>query len=423
MQRVLSDDERIDWLRLARTDGIGPATFHRLLRTYETPKAAIAAAPEIARRAGRASMTLHTQADAEKELKALKKRGARLLASSEPGFPKLLTQIDPPPPIIAVQGNIALFEKPAIAIVGSRNASAAGLRMARELAEELSAKGYLVVSGLARGIDGAAHKASMEGGTAAVLAGGLDHIYPQEHASLYEAIAERGILISENAFGTNANARDFPRRNRLVSGLSLGVVVVEAALQSGSLITARTALEQNREVMAVPASPLDPRSRGTNDLIRQGATLVENAEDIIRAIAAPEFDMPLLRARPSKPRATHPAPEETLLAPADLSDQIRALLSAAPVAIDEIVRQTGAPASEVSAAILELELAGLAISTPGGGVAAGSRQARRWSSQTLHRAQSLDAGGQNHDLRRHQLRLLGQLGEVAEHIMYVARRG
>lgn len=370
MQVALSEEERIDWLRLARTDGIGPVTFHRLLRTYGSVKAALAAAPEIAKRAGRASITLHSRADAEKELKALKKRGARLLASCEPEFPKLLAQIDPAPPIIAVQGDVTLFQKPAIAIVGSRNASAAGLRMARELAAELSAKGYLVVSGLARGVDGAAHKAALDGGTAAVLAGGLDHVYPQEHAGLYDAIAERGLLISENAFGVTASARDFPRRNRLVSGLSLGVVVVEAALQSGSLITARTALEQNREVMAVPASPLDPRARGANDLIKQGATLVENADDVIRAIAAPEFDMPLLRARQSAARPRPTAPQETLLTPGDLSNQIRALLSAAPVAIDEIVRQTGATAADVSAAILELEMAGLAVSAPGGGIAA-----------------------------------------------------
>lgn len=371
MQIALSDEERIDWLRLARTDGIGPTTFHRLLRTYGSAKVALTAAPEIAKRGGRSSMKVHSEADAEAELKALKKRGARMLASCEPDFPALLNQIDPPPPLIAIQGDLTLFKKPAIAIVGSRNASAAGLRMARELTADLSAKGYLIVSGLARGIDGAAHKAALDGGTAAVLAGGLDHIYPQEHAGLYEAIAERGILISENAFGATASARDFPRRNRLVSGLSLGVVVIEAALQSGSLITARTALEQNREVMAVPASPLDPRARGANDLIKQGATLVENAEDIIRAISAPEFDMPLLRARQPAAQSRTQANEETLLAAADLSDQIRALLSAAPVAIDEIVRQTGASAAEVSAAILELELAGLAVATPGGGVAAG----------------------------------------------------
>jgi DNA processing protein len=371
MQAALSDEERIDWLRLARTDGIGPTTFHRLLRTYGSAKVALAAAPEIAKRAGRASIQVHSMADAEVELKALKKRGARLLASCEPDFPKLLAQIDPPPPLIAVQGDLALFMKPAIAIVGSRNASAAGLRMARELAEELSAKNYLIVSGLARGIDGAAHKAALEGGTAAVLAGGLDHIYPQEHAGLYDAIAERGLLISENAFGANANARDFPRRNRLVSGLSLGVVVVEAALQSGSLITARTALEQNREVMAVPASPLDPRSRGGNDLIKQGATLIENADDVIRAISAPEFDMPLMRSRTPLARTQRTAPADALTDATGLAEQIRAMLSAAPVAIDELVRQTGASAAEVSAAVLELEMAGFAVSVPGGGVAAG----------------------------------------------------
>lgn len=375
MQKALSEEERIDWLRLARTDGIGPTTFHRLLRTYGSAKIALAAAPEIAKRSGRASINVHSETAAEKELKALKKRGARLLASCEPDFPALLNQIDPPPPLIAVQGDLTLFQKPAIAIVGSRNASAAGLRMARELAADLSARGYLIVSGLARGIDGTAHKAALEGGTAAVLAGGLDHIYPQEHTELYDSIAERGVLISENAFGATANARDFPRRNRLVSGLSLGVVVVEAALQSGSLITARTALEQNREVMAVPASPLDPRSRGANDLIKQGATLVENADDVIRAISAPEFDMPLLRMRQpatrSSGRSAALSPEEPLAAAGDLSDQIRTLLSAAPVAMDEIVRQTGASAAEVSAAVLELELAGLAVSTPGGGVISG----------------------------------------------------
>ncbi|MET0545650.1 MAG: DNA-processing protein DprA [Caulobacterales bacterium] len=368
MTRALSDAELLDWLRLARTDGVGPVTFHRLIRTYGSASVALNAAPDIAKRAGRATpMSVYAREDAEAELKALRKREARLLPSCDPDFPKLLLQIEPVPPVIAVLGDLALFEKPPIAMVGSRNASAASLRIARDLAGDLSARGYLVVSGLARGIDGAVHAASLEGGTVAVLAGGLNHVYPPEHAELYAQIAERGILVSENRLGANAIARDFPRRNRLISGLSLGVIVVEAALQSGSLITARTALEQNREVMAVPGSPLDPRSRGTNDLIKQGAILVENADDIIRAINTPRLDHPLLGLA----RETGGDWPDGAYEPAEtgLLERLRELLSPMPTHLDELVRATGASAAEISAAVLELELAGQAVSSPGGRVA------------------------------------------------------
>jgi DNA processing protein len=364
--RPLAFSERVDWLRLARTEGVGPVTFQRLLRAYGSAATALEIAPDLARRAGRSGqLKPYARGAAEAELDALERHGARLIAACEPDFPPLLAQLEPPPPVIAALGDATLLQKPAIAMVGSRNASAAGLRMARDLATELGEAGYVVVSGMARGIDGAAHAAALQSGTIAVLAGGLDHIYPPEHDALYAQIAEQGALISESPLGYVAAARDFPRRNRLISGLSLGVVVVEAALQSGSLITARTALEQNREVMAVPGSPLDPRSRGGNDLLKQGAVLVENADDVVRAINALQL-----------PGAREPASDwngpPSSMAPAEraLVEQVRALLSPTAVSLDELARLTGASAAEIAAAVVELELAGYALSAPGGRVAA-----------------------------------------------------
>jgi DNA processing protein len=271
----LTDAERIDRLRLIRSDNVGPRTFRSLVRHFGSARAALERLPELARRGGASrSQRICSEADAHRELDASARLGVRLIAPEETGYPPRLAMLEDAPPLLGVRGNIDALMRPMIAIVGSRNASAAGLKFAAVLARDLSDAGFVVASGLARGIDQAAHRASIEGGTLAVLAGGHDKIYPPEHTDLLHALLASGGAISEMPLGHVARAHDFPRRNRLVSGASLGVVVVEAAMRSGSLTTARLAGEQGREVFAVPGSPLDPRAAGTNDLIKQGATLI-----------------------------------------------------------------------------------------------------------------------------------------------------
>ena len=352
---LLSDVERVAWLRLARTPNVGPVAFEHLLQRCGSAARAVDALPDLARR----SVSIPTKADAEREFEAGDRLGATLICGAEPAFPPLLAAIDPPPPLIWVLGDAGLLPRSAVAIVGARVASAAGQRFARGLAAELGQAGKLIVSGLARGIDGAAHEGSLATGTVAVLGGGVGDIYPPEHAGLHAAIAERGAIVSESPPDHRAQARDFPRRNRLISGLSLAVVVVEAELKSGSLITARLAAEQGREVLAVPGSPLDPRARGTNDLLRQGATVCESAEDVLRALEG----LGGLRERERR-RWTGPAD-----APPDgLRDRVEALLSPTPVTIDELVRAAGAPAPAVFAALVELSVAGEAVFGPGGTV-------------------------------------------------------
>lgn len=363
MSRPLGPAERIAWLRLARTDGVGPVTFAQLIARYRTPEAALEAIPELARRGGRAHPPrIPRIADAEAELDAGERLGARMLAACEPEFPPLLAALDPPPPLIWTKGEAALAARPGVAVVGARIASAAGQKFARDLAREVGAAGYPIVSGLARGVDGAAHQGALETGTVAVLGGGVDDVYPPEHAGLYAQIAERGCIVSESPPGARAQARDFPRRNRLISGLSLAVVVVEAELRSGSLITARLAGEQGREVLAVPGSPIDPRAKGTNDLIRQGAALCEGAEDVLRVIAG----LPQLRedAPVYEPGDSEDAGDDAL------RDEIAALLSPTPVGRDELARITGASAAKVGAALVELALAGRAELLSGGLVVA-----------------------------------------------------
>ncbi|MGE0047169.1 MAG: DNA-processing protein DprA, partial [Hyphomonadaceae bacterium] len=263
MTRPLARSELIAWARLARTPRIGPMTFARMIARFKTAGAALDALPRVSH--GKLEAP---GADAtERELDGLEKIGARLLASCEPDYPALLAKVDPPPPVIAVRGKLALTKERTVALVGGREASAAGLKLAETIASELGALGFVVVSGLARGIDGAAHRASLETGTIAVLAGGLDQPYPPQNLKLHDRIAEEGLVVSEAPLGTVARARDFPRRNHIISGLSLGVVVIEAAVRSGSLITARAAAEQGREVMAAPGSPLDIRAKGGNALI------------------------------------------------------------------------------------------------------------------------------------------------------------
>lgn len=361
--RALSHVERADWLRLARTPTVGPVTFAGLIARYGDAAAALDALPGLARRGGAgAPLRIPGRDAAEREMAALEARDGRVIASCEPDFPPLLAALDPPPPCIGIIGAAHLLTKPAVAIVGARNASAAGLRMASTLARELGEAGYLVVSGLARGIDGAAHQAGLETGTAAVVAGGPDHIYPPEHEALYREIAARGVIVSENAPGYRATARDFPRRNRLVSGLSLGVVVVEAAQKSGTLITARLAGEQGREVMAVPGSPLDPRAKGTNRLLRDGAALVETAQDVIDALAQVR---PLGAWEGGAEYASQSL--SAMEAEADAArSRILELLSPTPMPRDELARLAGVRSGVALAALMELELAGRATLYPGG---------------------------------------------------------
>ncbi len=349
-------NDLIHWLRLSRIPGIGPVNFHRLLETYDTAEAACEAlsrthyAPSIP-----AVDDLNLEIDHASDL------GIRFLPANHPDYPGMLKMIDPPPPVISVWGGIDLSAKPCVAIIGSRNASAIGQRFARQLASELGAAGLTIVSGLARGIDTAAHHGSLETGTIAVLGGGVDHIYPRQNADLYEAIKETGALISESPLGYRATAKDFPRRNRIISGLSLGVIVVEAAERSGTLITARYALEQNREVMAAPGSPLDPRTKGCNRLIREGAHLIENAQDVLDVVSRLNA-IKRVQSRSPEPRLTPANPASQSRA----REQLLSLLSPTPTPKDELIRLSGLSASDANAALLELELSGDVIVEPDG---------------------------------------------------------
>ena len=348
--------QRIDWLRLIRTENIGPASFRRLINRFGSAAAALDALPALSRKAGRKPVRCPTQAEIEDEIARLDALGGRFVAMRDTDYPDLLRHIPGPPPVIAVRGGAALDWTKTVGMVGARNASTAGLRMTRLLAGELGAAGYAIVSGLARGIDAAAHVAALDTGTIAVLAGGLDRIYPEQNISLSEEIVARGgALISEMPLGWEPRARDFPRRNRIVSGLSLGVIVIEAAKRSGSLITARLALEQNRDVFAVPGSPLDARSEGANALIQQGAMLVTAASDIINSLAeADPCRLPLFE------------PEEDFIAPGpadampDDSDRDRLLsaLSPTPVTVDELIAHTGIAAGALQTLLMELDIAG-----------------------------------------------------------------
>jgi DNA processing protein len=301
--------------------------------------------------------------DAEQEIAAAQRLGARFVALGEADYPAYLQAIDDAPPLLAVRGNAGVLRGPLVAMVGSRNASAAGVKMAERLARELGAAGFGVASGLARGIDAAAHRASLATGTVAVLAGGQDRVYPPEHASLVDALLESGVAICEMPFGWEPRARDFPRRNRLISGVSLGVVVIEAAKKSGSLITARMALEQNREVFAVPGSPLDPRAEGANGLLKQGAVLVTEVEDIVNVLR------PIIGHPPEQPME-EPEPAAPADAPAaSARARIIALMEPTPVAIDDLIRLSGCSPAAVQTALLELELAGRLDRQRGGLVA------------------------------------------------------
>ncbi len=360
----LTDEQRLAWLRLIRSERVGPATFRTLINQYGTATAALAALPGLARRGGASGGgDIASHADAEAEMRAAERASARFVGMGEPDYPPWLRQADQPPPLLAVRGAAAPLAGPAVAIVGSRNASIAGLKIAGQLARDLGTAGFTIISGLARGIDGAAHKAALETGTIAVFAGGVDMVYPAENEDLFAMILQSGgCAISEMPMGLEPRGRDFPRRNRIIAGASLGTIVVEAAKRSGSLITARLALEQNREVMAVPGSPLDPRAGGTNGLLKQGARIVTQARDVIEALS------PLLDHLPADPgliaesEADAPPPAEP-----DNSDRGRVVegLGPVPTEIDEIIRHTGVPARMVRVILLELDLAGKLEHHPG----------------------------------------------------------
>ena len=354
----LSEAERFARLRLARTDRVGPVSFRQLLDRYGTAERALDALPDLVRRAGGRGEGPAAISQIEQELAAGDRIGARLVVLGDADFPDMLAATDPPPPVLWGLGDVALMSRPCVAVVGARIASAGGQRIARGLAQQLGEAGHVVVSGLARGIDGAAHAGALPTGTVAVLGGGVDDVYPPDNADLYRQIVERGCVVSESPVGARAQAKDFPRRNRIISGLSRGVIVVEAELRSGSLITARLAGEQGRDVFAVPGSPLDPRSRGPNELLRQGAILCEGLEDVerafqtLRSLREPEHDNPF-----------RGAPDEV---DAALIERVAALLSPTPTPRDELARATGAPIGAVAAALLELSLAGRATLLPGG---------------------------------------------------------
>ncbi|RWO18716.1 MAG: DNA-protecting protein DprA [Mesorhizobium sp.] len=362
----LSDRQRLSWLRLIRTPNVGAATFRDLINGFGSAETALEMLPELMVSGGaRKAVRIPTVAEAEAELETARRAGARFVGIGEADYPPLMKSMDHPPPLLAVKGEGAVFRLPAVAIVGARNASLAGIKMARTLAAELGRDGFGIVSGLARGIDTAAHQGSLASGTIGVLAGGLDLPYPPENAALCNEIAERGgAIISEMPFGWQPRAQDFPRRNRLVAGAALGLVVVEAALRSGSLISARLAGEMGRLVFAVPGSPLDPRAAGANALLKDGATLVTEAADITGAIAplvgklAPRT--PLLEEPPDF-SATPPPGED------DRAGVIEAL-GPTPVAIDEIIRHTGLHPAQVFMVLLELDLAGRLERHAGGNV-------------------------------------------------------
>lgn len=351
----LDPAERFARLRLARTDRIGPVAFAQLIGRYGSALSALDALPNLVRKSGSASVPPPVET-VEREIAAGDAIGARLLVLGDSDYPEMLAALDPPPPILWTRGRVDLLNQPSVAIVGARIASAGGQRIARGLAQQLGQAGHVVVSGMARGIDAAAHGGALATGTVAVLGGGVNDIYPSEHADLYARLTDQGCVVSESPVGARAQARDFPRRNRIISGLSRGVVVVEAEVRSGSLITARLAAEQGRDVFAVPGSPLDPRARGPNELLRQGAILCEGIEDIDRAFNT----LRTLREPPADPMRFDGDIDDAFL------DRVAVLLSPTPTPRDEIARALNAPVSQVAAALLELSLTGRADLLPGG---------------------------------------------------------
>ncbi|MDQ3471092.1 MAG: DNA-processing protein DprA [Pseudomonadota bacterium] len=343
-------DDLIDRIRLVRSPGIGPVTFRQLIARFGTPAAALSAIPDLALRGGGKAPRLVSSAEAEQEAARVDKLGGRYLALGRGLYPSLLAEMDDAPPLLIAKGDLKLLDKRAVAMVGARNASAAACRFARTLAHDLGLEGIALVSGLARGVDSAAHDGALDSGTVGVVAGGIDVFYPPENEARQTAMFERGLVLAEMPPGTEPRARHFPYRNRIIAGMSVGTVVVEAAPRSGSLITARLAAEAGREVMAVPGSPLDPRAQGCNQLIRDGATLVQNAADVMEAVQPYQTSVasPAARFEPHVPEALD----------GQALDDVEQLLGPSPVPVDEIIRLSGASSGAVQMALLELDLAG-----------------------------------------------------------------
>jgi len=354
---LLSDQQRLNWLRLIRTRNVGPVTFWRMINHFGGAARALEMLPEYVRRGGKKAAPPITQAMVERELDAARKQGATLVARGEPGYPPLLAHLDAPPPLLYVKGNKQLADLPAIAIVGSRNASAIGQKFTRKIAGELAREGYAVVSGLARGIDTAAHAGALHTATIAVIAGGAGNYYPPQNSDLQRQIEQIGLLVTENPPGFEPRAQDFPRRNRIIAGSALGTLVVEANLRSGSLITARLANEQGRHVMAVPGHPLDPRAKGPNSLIRSGASLIGTVEDVIEDLS-PMSQSPY-REQPSLLEGPEQQPEiEKPEADQNSRDIILNALSITSIDIDELIRATKLHPRTVRAVLIELSLVG-----------------------------------------------------------------
>ena len=356
----LDEDERRNWLRLIRSENVGPATFWKLLEYYGSATDALAAIPELAQQGGKTrKIKICSERDVDRELGQIRKWGAEVLSAADPTYPLSLKSISIPPPVLCARGDTQLLNRQLISIVGARNASASGRKLAQSLARDLGQAEFVIVSGLARGIDTAAHEGALSSGTIAVLAGGVDCHYPPQNKDLYNTINTSGLIVSEQPLGYVAQARDFPKRNRIVSGLALGVVIVEASLRSGSLITANFAADQGRDVFAVPGSPLDPRARGPNRLIRDGAILVENAEQVLQTLKAPRMleaqEPPSLPA--SEIKQFNVANENS----EDLSGARRKLidlLGPTPTTVDELIRLGDVTPATVHRVLLELELAG-----------------------------------------------------------------
>lgn len=363
---ALTEKQRIAWLRLIRSDNVGPSTFRDLINHYGSAEAALAALPELSQRGGSTrAIRIAEERDALRELEAAHRFGARFVGIGEPDYPPALREIDGAPPLLAVKGNVPTATRPAIGMVGSRNASISGVKFTAMIARICGEAGYAVVSGLARGIDTAAHRASLPTGTIAAMAGGLDQPYPPENIGLLNDIWDgNGLAVSEMPFGWEPRARDFPRRNRLIAGISLGVVVVEAATRSGSLITARLAGEFGRLVFAVPGSPLDPRCEGTNGLLKDGAMIVTSPDDVVEALR-PLAEPDLFRPRPAAPPVERSGPLSATPDDAE-RDHIVEALGPTPVEIDDIVRHTGLSRSAVHSVLLELDMAGRLHRHPGG---------------------------------------------------------
>lgn len=335
---------------MLRTPRIGPVTYRQLVARFGSASSAIEAIPDLAARGRGRAPRVASRDVAERERDRVEQLGAHYLVLGKGLYPRLLAALEDAPPLLTVRGDLRLLDRQRVAMVGARNASAAACRFARGLAHDLGEAGCVVVSGLARGIDSAAHDGSLDTGTIAVIAGGIDIVYPPQNAERQAAIAERGILVAEMPPGTEPHARHFPYRNRVIAGLCEGTVVVEAAPRSGSLITARLAAEAGREVMAVPGSPLDPRAQGCNRLIRDGASLVQDAQDVIACLSPLDDRMVVAEERADAPMPVMPDDEA--------SEEIVSLLGPVPVAVDELVRQSGIDAGQVQLALLELDLAG-----------------------------------------------------------------